>query len=150
MNGAIHRDAILITSLYGLRKREGLVELRWGEQLAQLTVDQARRHALGVMEAAAAAEFDELLVEVLLEWGLSLPVIGQLMLAFRERLQEASGQWTDDMPLDVEQLAAIRTAQLGVEKRGDTALGQLLTERYAGRGLALLKAIQDRRAARRS
>jgi hypothetical protein len=54
---------IWFTSLVSSRTGEGVVELTWGEMRAQLSVQQAREHALGVLEVAEAAEADAFMVE---------------------------------------------------------------------------------------
>ena len=50
-------------SLVSNTTHEGVVEFTWGEHRAQLTCEEAREHARGVMECAEAAETDAFLVE---------------------------------------------------------------------------------------
>src|SRR5687768_17608912 len=54
---------IWVKSLVSHRTGEGVVEFTWGEKRAQLTCEEARRHALGVLECAEAAETDAFIVE---------------------------------------------------------------------------------------
>ena len=55
-------DVIHIESLVAFRNRQPYVVLTWGEKRAQLTVDEARAHALRVLEVAEGAEGDSFLV----------------------------------------------------------------------------------------
>ncbi len=59
-------EMIHIESIYGARTGEPLVELRWGAEEGQFTPDEARAHALRVLEAAEAAEQDAFLMDWLL------------------------------------------------------------------------------------
>jgi hypothetical protein len=54
---------IWFTSLVSQKTGEGVVELQWGEKQAQLSIQEAREHALGVLEVAEAAETDAFIVE---------------------------------------------------------------------------------------
>lgn len=54
---------ILITSLVSSRTREGVVQLEWGDKKAQLSCEEARQHALRIMECAEAAESDAFFIE---------------------------------------------------------------------------------------
>lgn len=56
MSAAIH-----IESGVSGRTEEPMVTLTWGAEGAQLTVAEARQHALRILEAAEAAESDALL-----------------------------------------------------------------------------------------
>lgn len=142
------RENIQITSLYGTRGRQGLVQLDWGNKTGQLTVDEARRHGLAVIESAAAAEFDEVLAEELKDVGASEKELAVLMLELRRLLRESEGAWTETMALDEAQIAAIRVAQKGAEARIDKALSAALDKQYGSRGLTLLQAVRARREAR--
>lgn len=83
------RDEILVESLVSSRTRKGMVQISWGDNRAQLTAEQARRHALLILEAAEAARSDELVFSLLTQ-KLGLPdaqavaVIGS-MREMRER-----------------------------------------------------------------
>lgn len=55
-------EQISITSLLGDR-RGALVQLVWGSQVAQLTPEEARAHALRILECAEAAEQDAFLFD---------------------------------------------------------------------------------------
>lgn len=50
-------------SLVSRTTGEGVVEFTWGDKQAQLTCEEARKHALGVLECAEAAETDAFIVE---------------------------------------------------------------------------------------
>jgi hypothetical protein len=58
-------ETIWVTTLVSSRTREGVVEFTWGEKRAQLSVQEARDHALVVLECAEAAETDAFLVHFL-------------------------------------------------------------------------------------
>lgn len=49
---------IEITSIVSGRTFEPLVNIKWGNYQAQLSVEEARTHALGILEAAEAATID--------------------------------------------------------------------------------------------
>lgn len=51
-------DQIFVTSIVSGRTYEPLIEIQWGDRKAQLGLDEARTHALGILEAAEAAESD--------------------------------------------------------------------------------------------
>jgi hypothetical protein len=57
------KNTIWVTSLVSAKTGEGIVDFRWGETHAQLTVAEARNHAAGVYEVAEAAETDAFIVE---------------------------------------------------------------------------------------
>ena len=54
---------IWVTTLVSQRTGEAVVEFTWGDKRAQLTCEEARKHALGVLECAEAAETDAFIVE---------------------------------------------------------------------------------------
>jgi hypothetical protein len=54
-----------VTSIVSSRTKEGIVQFKWNAEDGQLTPDEARAHALGIIEAAEAAETDAFLVEFL-------------------------------------------------------------------------------------
>lgn len=60
-------DKIEIETLYGANTRKSYVRLRWGKESGQLTPDEAREHALKLLDAAAVAEQDELTVRFFME-----------------------------------------------------------------------------------
>jgi hypothetical protein len=71
-------------SIYGARTRKGLVEVTLGEQKHQITPSKAREMAGFLLEAAAAAEGDEILLHVLDRAGISQQRAGQILLAMRQ------------------------------------------------------------------
>jgi hypothetical protein len=60
-------DRISITSLYGARSQEGLVQIDMGAESAQLSVRDAINHARRILEAANAAATDATLARFLRE-----------------------------------------------------------------------------------
>jgi hypothetical protein len=56
-----------ITSLVSMRTGDGIVQFELGDTRIQLTIAEARAHALVIIEAAMAAETDALLVRFLHE-----------------------------------------------------------------------------------
>ncbi len=56
-----------VTSLVSQRTRESVVEFQWGENKAQLSVEEARRYAFSVIECAEAAETDAFIVKFFME-----------------------------------------------------------------------------------
>ena len=58
---------IVATSLVSRTTHEGVVEFNWGDKRAQLTCQEAREHALGVLECAEAAETDAYMVHFLID-----------------------------------------------------------------------------------
>lgn len=69
------RDAadIQIESGVGVMSGLGYVNLFWGPQSGQLTTKEARRHALIILDAAAAADHDAAVLRWLLE-RMGMPV----------------------------------------------------------------------------
>lgn len=56
-----------VMSLVSMRTGKGIVQFEMGSTRIQLSVEEARQHALIIIEAAMAAETDELLVRFLKE-----------------------------------------------------------------------------------
>ncbi len=52
--------SIHIETLYSLEKGKGFVGILWGDNVAQLTPNEAREHALKIIEAASVAEQDDI------------------------------------------------------------------------------------------
>jgi len=62
MSGKIEIQAIVSGATH-----KGLVQLRWGSMSGQLTPEEAREHALSIIEAAEAARHDEMVFRFLME-----------------------------------------------------------------------------------
>lgn len=78
----------------------GFVTVSWGENAGQLTPDEARAHALGIIAAADATDFDAALVRILGEQD----GIGELLTRMRFARTGSTGfsgraQVTPDEPL---------------------------------------------------
>ena len=58
---------IFVKSLESSTTHEGVIEFTWGDKRAQLTCQEARDHALGVLECAEAAETDSYMVHFLID-----------------------------------------------------------------------------------
>lgn len=71
-------------SIYGARTRKGLVEVTFGAERHQVTPSKAREMATGLLEAASAAEGDEILLRVLDRAGISQQRAGHILLAIRQ------------------------------------------------------------------
>lgn len=54
----IKSEMIFITSIVSGRTYEPLIQMEWGNEAGQLDLDEARQHALGILEACEAAESD--------------------------------------------------------------------------------------------
>lgn len=61
-DGVIHVESLVSSST-----REGVVVFKWGDRRGQLTPDEARAHALVILEVAEAAEADAFMVNFLRE-----------------------------------------------------------------------------------
>lgn len=55
----IKPEMIFVTSIVSGRTYEPLIQMEWGNEAGQLDLDDARQHALGILEACEAAESDE-------------------------------------------------------------------------------------------
>jgi hypothetical protein len=83
--GPAHEGSLIVAqAMVSARTGEPLVMLTWGEQACQVTPEEARQHAMMVLEAAASAETDSFLFSFLVnrietdrDWA------GQLLLEFR-------------------------------------------------------------------
>jgi hypothetical protein len=60
-------SVINVSSMLGLKDKKGWVCLRWNQNAGRLTPDEARQHALGVLEAAEAAQTDENMFQIALK-----------------------------------------------------------------------------------
>lgn len=58
-------DDLAMESGVSSRTGEPFVHMRWGDEAGQLSTDEARAHAVKIIDAAAAAEFDAALVKAL-------------------------------------------------------------------------------------
>ncbi len=74
---------ICINSLVSQRTGEGVVEIVWGDKRAQLSCDEARRHAMGILECAEAGETDAFIVEFLQKIGTSKEAALKTLVDFR-------------------------------------------------------------------
>jgi hypothetical protein len=72
-----------VTSIYGQQTGKGIVEVKLGAEQHQITPSKAREMAGFLLEAAAAAEGDEVLMAVLDRAGVSPQRAGQMLLAMR-------------------------------------------------------------------
>lgn len=86
-------ETIWITSLVSSRTKEGVVELNWGDKKAQLSPEEARKHALKILECADAAETDAFIVEFFVkrlgqEFDKALMILQDFRSFRDERLQE--------------------------------------------------------------
>ena len=72
-----------VSGIYGAHTRKGLVEVTLGEQKVQVTPAKAREMAGFLLEGAASAEGDEVLLRVLDRAGLSRQRAGQVLIAMR-------------------------------------------------------------------
>ncbi|HEX6786941.1 MAG TPA: hypothetical protein VF076_07070 [Acidimicrobiales bacterium] len=70
-------------SIYGANTRRGLVELRLGSSEVTVEPAKAREMATFMLEAATAAEGDEVLMRVLDRAGLSPQRAAQVLIAMR-------------------------------------------------------------------
>lgn len=74
---------IEVKSLYGAQTRQGLVRLVVGSEAVQVSPSKAREIAGYLIEAATAAEGDEVLMEVLNRAGMSASRAAQVLMAMR-------------------------------------------------------------------
>jgi len=58
---------ITISTIVSSKTRKALLQIEWGSEKAQLSVLEARQHALAILEAAEAAHTDELMLKWLQE-----------------------------------------------------------------------------------
>ena len=77
-------DLIDVTSLIASRDLRPFVSIRWGQMACQLTPEEARQHAYGILEAAEAAESDSIMIRFLQEKvGLEKADLSQILQEFR-------------------------------------------------------------------
>lgn len=80
---------IWVEPIVSQRTKGGLVNVRWGHLSAQMTVEEARTHAHGILQAAESAETDAFLCEFMENFlGATKPQMGVILSdfrAFRER-----------------------------------------------------------------
>lgn len=84
---------IQVESMVSGRSGEPLVKLAWGKESGLLTPAEARAHALSILEAAASAEIDAVVVRWAdQELGMSLEQAAYLRRLFRQKRE------TDELP----------------------------------------------------
>jgi len=75
---------INVSSIVSATTGEAVIQFTWGEKRAQLTVDEARQHALGVLECAEAGETDAFIVEFFhKELGMEMQKAVEVLRMFR-------------------------------------------------------------------
>lgn len=79
-------NIIQIETLYSRDKQKSFVGISWGDQAAQFTPKEAREHAFRILEFAAGADQDEVLMRFLRERvGLTDDVDGaKILIDFRK------------------------------------------------------------------
>ena len=86
-------DTLWMESGVSRRTGEPFVHLRWGDESGQLTADEARGHAMHMLECAHAAEFDAAFIKAMTDpgvfgderaGGLPLEEAMMLLVAIRE------------------------------------------------------------------
>ena len=86
-------DTLWFESGVSARTGQPFVHIRWGDETGQLTTAEAREHALNMLEAANAAEFDAAFVKAMTDpavfgderaGGLPLEEAMMLLVAIRE------------------------------------------------------------------
>jgi hypothetical protein len=75
---------INVSSIVSHATGEAVIQFTWGEKRAQLTVEEARQHALGVLECAEAGETDAFIVEFFhKELGMAMEKAIEVLRTFR-------------------------------------------------------------------
>jgi len=77
----LRSDDLQMESGVSSRTGEPFMHLRWGDQAGQFSPEEARQHALRIVDAAAASEFDAALVKALtgelgLDYGRAVAFLG--------------------------------------------------------------------------
>lgn len=82
-------DGIFVQSIVSHRNKKPYVTIDWGDRHAQLTPEEAREHAFGILAAAAAAILDAQLIEFATKkLGLKPNEAGAMLIMFRESRNE--------------------------------------------------------------
>lgn len=80
---------IVVSSLVGYQTGKPIVQIEWGEMKGQLTADEARAHALRVLQSADAAESDLFIWEFATSTvGVTVEGATKLMAEFRRFREE--------------------------------------------------------------
>ena len=84
---------LFVQSRVSSKDKRPMVDFHWGRERMELTPPEALTHALGIIEAAIAAETDALLVEFATRiLGAEIDIAGLLLLEFRKFREENSKQ----------------------------------------------------------
>jgi len=86
-----------VTSIYGAQNKRGYVEITLGRSHLQVTPAKAREVAAFLLEAATAAEGDEVLMRVLDRVGMSRQRASQVLLAMRQERHEIQRRARQEM-----------------------------------------------------
>jgi len=79
------KDFIAVSSMYGAREHQPAVMFQWGAESGVLTVNEARKHALRILEAAEGAEGDAFLADWFRQYAKADErTIAQLLHEFRK------------------------------------------------------------------
>jgi hypothetical protein len=87
-------DVISVNSCVSSRDGRPFVQMRWGAEGCQMTPDEARAHAYGILDAANAAETDAIMLAFLkdkvgFDIGENMALILRDFRDFRERKHKA-------------------------------------------------------------
>ena len=83
--GEIPAATFFVSSIMGYHTGRGLVELTLGAERAQIVPAKAREIAQMILEAASAAEGDEILSRTLEQTGMRRMQVAQVLLAMRHQ-----------------------------------------------------------------
>jgi hypothetical protein len=79
-------EEILLESGVSAKTGEPFVNIKWKDRAGQLTVTDARQHALAILECAEAAESDAFIIKFFRERvGLSQEKAAQVLIDFRSQ-----------------------------------------------------------------
>lgn len=84
-------DEIMVSSGFGQSSQAGHVELTLNDQLTQMDVKKAREVGIMLLEAAEAAQSDEIMIKLLEKIGLPPEARGGMLLHLREIRQGTRG-----------------------------------------------------------
>ena len=99
-------QSIEMSSGISHRTGKGFVSLAWGHEQGQWSVDEARQHAMRLLESAEAAQYDSIFVQWLLAAGLTdrIEKAAELLImlrAYREQQDAAAFTSSDSIHPEV-------------------------------------------------
>lgn len=84
------------TSMYGAKRKQGMVQIQWDNLKTQLSILGAKKIAYTILEAAEGAATDEALMELFSELKIPVEVLAALLKKMRDKRGSQDPRFFED------------------------------------------------------